>query len=83
LESATVDIDLRKRLQDEANKIVNKAKYISKINDPELNQLLKGIVFMGLKQGYIWGINSVMQVSKMCLDDLNGTQIKSQLEKND
>jgi len=73
------DIDLRKRLQDQANELVNKAKRMSPmLQDPMLEQFLKDIIFMSLKQGYIWGVTSQMQVADMMLKDLQGIELTEQ-----
>ena len=66
-------IDLRKKLQDKANEIVNEA--ISKTpgyqpGDLELDNFLKGVVALSLQQGFIFGVTSIKQTAEYLLNDI-------------
>ena len=66
-------LDINKELQDKANKIVNEAlKITPQFNDKELNDLLKGIVVLSLRQGFIWGCSSVKQTAEFMLENIQG-----------
>ncbi len=61
-------IDLNKKLQDKANEIVNTAVLQSdqKLDDV-LIDFMKGIVMLSLKQGFVYGVTSVKQVTEELL----------------
>lgn len=70
-------LDLRKKLQDQANTIVNEA--IVKTGIPisdTLEDFLKGVVMLSLKQGFKWGINANTAMNKYMLKDLEGDDLK-------
>jgi hypothetical protein len=64
-------IDINKKLQDQANEITRKAVEQSGfVIDEKLEEILNGIVVMSLRQGFIWGINSIKQTTELLLNDV-------------
>ena len=68
-------LDIRKKLQDKANEIVNEA--IDKSGEnfkevPWLDDFLKSIVAMSLQQGFIFGVSAMKQTSEVMLKDIKG-----------
>ena len=65
------ELDLRKKLQDQANDIVNKALKMTSLElDSEIVKLLKGIVMMSLRQGFIWSCTTNQRINQYLLDDI-------------
>jgi len=67
------EIDIRKKLQDQANLIVesaiNKSDFLI---PPDVANLLNAIVVLSLKQGYVWGVTSVKQTADYMLNNIKG-----------
>lgn len=70
-----LNLDLRKKLQDQANDIVNKALEETPLPiEGELITFLKNIIFLAIKTGYLWGVTTQMQIADTLLKDLSGVE---------
>ena len=67
-----MEIDINKKLQDQANEIVKKATERAGVFPQGLQSLLKEIVAMSLRQGFIWGVSSMKQTSELLLRSIKG-----------
>jgi len=67
-------IDINKKLQDLANDIVKNAIEDIPLKDAVIEDLLKGIVMMCLKQGFIFGVATMKQTSDSLLKIVKGDE---------
>lgn len=64
-------IDIRKKLQDTANKIVNESMTKSSTPlTPYMEEFLKDLVGLSLQKGFIFGVKSIQQTTEVLLKDV-------------
>jgi len=64
-------IDINKKLQDHANSIIKQATLKrGNIISEELEEFVNTLIVLSLKQGFIWGIESIKQTSETLLNDI-------------
>ena len=66
-------LDVRKRIQDHTNELIRQTQINSDIElDEEVEEIIKTIVSLAFQKGFIWGVNSVKQMSDVLLKDAKG-----------
>jgi len=62
-------IDVRKKLIDQANSMVNQTTVSMPSGDriPELEEFLKDVISLALEKGFILGVNSMKQTAEYLL----------------
>ena len=76
------ELDVRKKLQDKANEIVDEAIIKSNSKLPlEIHSFLRELTGLALKQGYIWGVDTMKQTAEICLDNVKGTLLTQEDSK--
>lgn len=70
-----MNIDIRKKLIDKSNEIVNEA--IQKTPEykeiPMLDSFLKDLVALSMEKGFMYGVSTVKQTTEFLLKDLTET----------
>jgi hypothetical protein len=67
------DLDIRLKLQDKANQIVNEAILKSGQDiDPVIKDFVNAVTVLAMKQGYIWGVSTVKQTTEYLINNVKG-----------
>jgi len=68
-----MSLDIRKKLQDQADEIIKDALIKSGTEmDKQIVDFMTGLTVLALKQGFIWGVTSCKQTSEYLLNDIKG-----------
>lgn len=68
------DIDIRKKIQDDVNNIINKSMETvpEEMLSPQLIDLLKGIMYKIYERGMIQGFHMIKKTTELIENDLKG-----------